>query len=213
MQRSQSFSGYGAIKDSLKQLTNSLGSSLDDLDAESYEKVVTQLRDINRVSSKKPTRRHSIGGLPSRRLDRKRQSVQPPLLSPLEEDKNFSGPLTGQMYQALSTEKIRDDNVFEDSLVETDKDLKDLQDNQVSCSSDKDALEEIGTLVKPESDTHINILSYCVMPEHGAVYNIKQTELVVSKDLKLPSDILSVLVIPTRYYRVFNHSLNSDLSI
>ena len=220
MERSQSFSGYDAIKDSLNQLTNSLGSSLDDLDAESHEKVVSQLRDIiNNVSSKKPARRHSIGGLPLRRSERKKQSVQPPLrsvLSPLEEDKKISDPSTGQMYEAPPIEKILDDDVFEDSLIKTDEGLKGLQNNEVFCSSDqlsdKDVLEEVGTLVKPESETHANILSYRVMPEHRTVCNIAQTELVVSKDLKLPSATLRFIVIPTIQYSVFNHSLNSDLS-
>ena len=218
MERSHSFSGYEPIKESLEQLRNSLGSSLDDLDDELHEKVVSQLRDIfDQVSSKKPVRRHSIGGLPLRRSERKTKSVQPSLrsvLSPLEEDNKFSDPLTGQVCQSSSTENILDDDVFEDSHV---KDLKVLQDDQVFCSSDqlsdKDVLEDVGTLVKPESETHTNVLSYRVMPEHGTVYNIAQTELVVSKDLKLPSDILSILVIPSIQYNVFNHSLNSDLSM
>lgn len=220
MERSQSFSGYDAIKDSLKQLTNSLGSSLDDLDAESLEKVVSQLGDIiNHVSSKKPARRHSIGGLPQRRSERKKQSVQPPLhpvLSPLEEDKKISDPSTGQMYEAPPIEKILDDDVFEDSLIKMDEDLEGLQNNEVFCSSDhlsdRDDLEEVGTLVNPESETHANILSYRVMPEHRTVCNITQTELVVSNNLKLPSATLSVIVIPTIQYSVFNHSLNCDLS-
>ena len=219
MERSQSFSGYDAIKDSLNQL-NSSGSSLDDLDAESDEKAVTQLRDIiNNVSSKKLARRHSTGGLSQRRSERKKQSVQPPLrsvLSPLEEDKKISDHSTVQMYEAPPIEEIVDDDVFEDSLIKMDEGLKDLQNNEVFCSSDqlldKDDLEEVGTLVKPESETHANILSDRVMPEHGAVCNIAQTELVVSKDLKLPSATLSVIVIPTIHYSVFNHSLNCDLS-
>ena len=217
MERSRSFSGYEPIKESLKQLRNSLSSSLDDLDDESHEKIVSQLRDIfDHVSSKKPVRRHSIGGLPLRRSERKTKSVQPPLrsvLSPLEEDNKFSDPSTGQVCQGSSTENIPDDDVFEDSNV---KDLKVLQNDQVFCSSDelsdKD-LEEVGTLVKPESETRTNILSYRVKPQLRAIYNIAQTELVVSKDFKLPSDVLSVLVIPSIQYNMFNHSLNSDLSM